>query len=194
MRKEGRVQNYIIAVLAIAIVGMSIGFAAYSQTLTIGGVNGTTPATATVKKATWSIHYITNTFQVTSGTGYVAATGTPTITNTDVTFTTTLNKPGDKFQFTIDITNDGTFDAYFDSITMSSLTAAQAKYLTYTITYDGGTYTATTTGITGKTLNPNVTKTMTVTLEYIQPADENDLPQTDDPVTLTASLDYKQTV
>ncbi len=189
MRKEKSIQNTVMILLAVAVVAMSIGFAAFSQTLTIGGGSDNT---TTIKKAKWLIHYLPTTYAENSATGYVASTS-HTAADTDVTFQTTLNKPGDKFEFTIDVKNDGTFNAKLSSITMTELTAAQQKYLTYTINYDNNNYTASTSNITGSTLNPSDTKTVKVTVAYIQPENEADLPTEDDvTVSLTASLNYDQ--
>ena len=83
MNKEKGLQTLIIAVLAIAILIMSVGFAAYSQTLNING-------TATVKSANWKVHFVDTTYA--ESTGSVQATS-KTITDTDVTYTVTLTKP-----------------------------------------------------------------------------------------------------
>ena len=181
MNKEKGLQTLIIAVLAIAILIMSVGFAAYSQTLNING-------TATVKSANWKVHFVDTTYA--ESTGSVQATS-KTITDTDVTYTVTLTKPGDFYEFSINVENAGTINAKLQSITMSALTAAQAKYLTYKLTYDGTDYTATTTGLSNA-LNASASKTVKVRLDYVQPEQSEDLPATDATVTLTASLDYVQ--
>ena len=62
-------------------------------------------------------------------------------------FETTLNMPGDFYEFTIEVENTGDFDALLDSITISSLSDAQAKYLSHKVTYGTNEYTTTTTGL-----------------------------------------------
>jgi len=185
MEKHKNTQTLVIAVLAFAILFMSVGFAAYSSKLNING-------TATVKASKWSVHYVTNSYSESTGSNQATS---HSITNTDFTFAVTLDKPGDFYEATVNVINDGTFDAKLTALTMSTLDAAQAKYLTYTVTYDGTSYTASQTGLTN--LLPYATgsntKAVKVRLEYVQPENSADLPQ-DDPVdvTLTASLDYSQ--
>lgn len=191
MRKEKNVQMLVIALLAVAIVAMSVGFAGYSQILTIGGGAEGTGATVNVKPTSWKIHFLESTYQEKTGTGYVASTS-HTVGETDVTFVANLVKPGDTFEFDINIKNDGSFDANLKNITMTSLTDAQKKYLSYTISYDGTDYTQSTPSISNSTLNVGVTKKATVTVKYLQPASETDLPQEETPVSLTASFGFEQ--
>jgi len=186
MEKNRGTQLIIIACLSAAILFMTVGFAVYASQLTING-------TATVSPSKWSVHYVTDSYA--ESTGSVAATS-KTITNTDVTYAITLEKPTDFYEFTINVINDGTFDAVLKSLTMTSLTAEQQKYLTYTLTYDGTAYTASNSSLSlalPHTSGSN-TKPVKVRVEYIQPENSSDLPQTAVNVTLTASLDYEQSV
>ncbi len=185
MQKQKNFQLAVIGVLAFAVICMSVGFAAYSQTLNING-------TAQVGPAKWSVHFKADSFQ--TATGSVAATSKQ-VSDTSVTFGTTLAKPGQKFAFTVDVINDGTFDANLKKVTLSQLTEAQSKYLKYSLTYDNGTtYTATTDNLaiglphdTGAN-----TKTVLVTVEYVAPTNAADLPDQAVDVSLSATLDYVQ--
>ena len=183
-RKNGQIA--VIAVLAIAIVFMSVGFAVYASTLSING-------TATVKANKWSVHFNDTTYAETAGS--VAAT-THSINNTTATYTVTLSKPGDFYEFSVNVVNDGSFNAVLKALTMSTLTTAQAKYLTYTVTYDGTAYTESQSGLSlslPSTAGSN-TKVVKVRVAYVQPESSTDLPtESDATVTLTASLDYEQT-
>ena len=182
MKEKTRKQkNLLIAGLLAIVLVMAIGYAAFATQLNING-------TATVKSANWKVHFVDTTYA--ESTGSVQATS-KTITDTDVTYTVTLTKPGDFYEFSINVENAGTIDAKLQSITMSALTAAQAKYLTYKLTYDGTDYTATTTGLSNA-LNASASKTVKVRLDYVQPESSEDLPASDATVTLTASLDYVQ--
>lgn len=184
MEKKKNVQLIVIAVLAFAVLFMSVGFATYAAQLYING-------TVNVAAAKWSVHYVTNSYQESQNS--VAAT-THTIDNTDITFTVTLQKPGDFYEFTANIINDGTFDANLTSITLSSLTATQQNYLSYKVYYNNTEYTATTTGLTiplSSTANSN-TVPIKVRVDYLTPADSTLLPENGDTVTLTASFNYSQ--
>ncbi len=185
MEKNKNTQTLVIAILSFAILFMSVGFATYASNLNING-------TATVKANKWSVHYQSNSYSET--TGSVAATAS-NLTNTDFTFTVTLTKPGDFYEAQATIVNDGTFNATLTSLTMSTLTTAQQKYLRYKVIYDGTEYTATNSSLSLSlpyTANSN-TKVVKVRLEYFQPEASTDLPQNDDvQVTLTAQLHYDQ--
>lgn len=182
MEKKKGMQIMVIAVLAFAILFMSVGFAAYGQNLAING-------TATVKANKWSVHFDTESYAQT--TGSVTPT-TKTIDNLSVNYNITLEKPGNYYEFTIDVVNDGTFDAVLNSITMSTLSEAQKKYLKYEVTYDNSKYTETDTTLNAD-LVVNATKTVKVRVEYVQPAESTDLPSTDAVnLSLTAALAYNQ--
>ena len=180
MRKENAVQNVVIVVLAVVVLVMSVGYAAFAQTLTISS------STATFKKAKWDVHFDDTSFDETT----TITSTTHTVTTDDITFTVTLDKPGDEYSFDIDVVNEGTIDALLKKITMSTLTAAQAEYVEYTITYAGTDYSSTTDNI-NEALDAEDSETVTVLVKYKMPADPDDLPTTQDQqITLTASFDY----
>ena len=188
MDKRRNGQLIIIGVLAFAILMMSVGFAAFSQRLNIQG-------TATVNVVEWSVHWKSGTLQTANDS--VALTSS-SLTDTDVSFAATLEKPGDKIHFTVDAVNDGDFDAFLKKITMTSLTTAQAKYLTFTVKFDGNSYTTTTDNI-NTSLNVSAQKTAEVIVEYIQPDDPADLPSAEAPATsvdvsFDINFDFEQTV
>ena len=184
MKNKKNSQMIIIAVLSFAILFMTVGFAVYATTLNING-------TATVGGNKWSVHYVDTTYAESAGSKVASS---KTIADTAVTYSVTLDKPGDFYEFTINVINDGSFNAKLDDITMTALTAAQQKYLTYTLTYDGTAYTASQTGINNQLpyASGSNTKVVKVRVEYIQPETSSDLPENSVDVTLTAALDYTQ--
>lgn len=181
MRKENTVQLGVIIVLTIAVLVMAVGYAAFSQSLTING-------TVTASAAKWSVRLKGTSYA--ESTGSVAAT-TKTITDTAMTYAATLDKPGDFYEFTVDVENNGTFDAKLTSINLSALDATQSKYIKYTVSYGSTDYTATATGL-NVALAASATETVKVRVEYYQPEDSNDLPTTAATVNLTCSLGYQQ--
>ena len=192
MEKKRNTQTIIIAVLAVAVLFMSVGFATFAQTLNIQG-------NVQVEPTRWSVHWDTSSYQKASGSvdildGSLTANSTPTLTNTDVTFGAKLSKPGDYAEFTINAINDGDFDAQLTAITLTSLTTEQSKYLEYTVTYAGTDYTASATGLSidlPATSGSN-TVTVKVNVKYITPANATELPTTTQNISLTASFDYTQ--
>ena len=173
----------LLIILVVAVLAMTVGFAAYSTTLNING-------SVTVKGSPWKVHYDATT-GVTRTTGSQVPTVEKIDTNdTNFQFTVTLTKPGDFYEATIKAWNEGTIDAILKSVTMSTLTAAQQKYLSYTVTYGTATYTETKTGLTD-TLSAGAKKDVKVRVEYLKPTNQSDLPTEDVTVTVTGALLYE---
>ena len=189
MDKNKNFQTIIMGVLAAALLVMAVGYAAvFNETLTING-------TATAKAAKWDIHFDDTTY--TESQNSVAATS-HTISATTMSYNVTLTKPGDFYEFTIDVVNAGTFDANLTTITLTnSITAEQANYLHYTFMYNNTAYAATTGSLSiplkAADANSNDdTAQVKVKVEYIQPNNSSVLPSTDQQVTLNVSLEYQQ--
>ncbi len=189
MNKNRNFQAIIMGVLAAALLVMAVGYAAvFNQTLTING-------TATAKAAKWDIHFDSESYEET--TGSVTATST-NIGTTSMSYNVTLAKPGDFYEFTIDVVNAGTFNANLTAITLTnSITSAQSNYLTYTFKYNNTTYAASTSGLSillkaADANSDDDVATVTVRVDYVQPANAANLPNTDQEVTLNVSLDYQQ--
>ncbi len=184
MMKQGRNgQLIIIAILAVAILVMSVGFAAFAQNLTINGTVSVTP----VK---WSVHWDTASFSQAQNSVTVAH---PTFTGTLLTFSASLTEPGDFAEFTIDAVNDGDFDAELKSIVLEDV--SEYKYLEYTVTYGDHVFNATNNSISNVVLaKTNGREHVTVHVEYKLPANSADLPQGETPidVSLSAVLSYAQ--
>ena len=180
MKNTKKKEIAIVLLLIVAVILMTVGFALYTQTLNING-------TVTVKGSPWNVHYIEN--QITPTTGSVTATSA-TVSKTDFAFTVTLEKPGDFYEATVTVQNEGTIGAVLKTLTMSSLTTEQAKYLTYTVTYNGTEYSATANNLS-TALAAAGTAPVKVRVEYKADAEQNDLPTTDQTVTVTGSLYYE---
>ena len=178
MRQEKGLQNIIIVVLSVAVLAMSVGFAVYAQQLNVNG-------TATFTAANWDVHFDTNSFTETST---IKATS-KTVGNTAISYNVTLPSPGSEYSFTVNAKNFGTIDAALEGITLSGLTDAQKKYISYNVNYNGVDYDETTDGL-AEDLLVNDTHTLNVSVSYLLPADSADLPTTDVDVNLTIALDY----
>lgn len=182
MEKQKNTQMFVIAILAVAVLTMSVGFAVFTQTLDING-------NVTVASSKWSIAFDTSSYVESDGS---VAVSNKTLDGTSMTYNVTLTKPGDFYEFTVNVKNTGTFDANLTGISMSALTTEQAKYLTYEITYNGTKYTANATGLSVALAKTEGVATVKVRVQYIQPEASADLPSTQVTVPLTASLTYNQ--
>ncbi len=184
MEKKNTFYVAVIAILLVAVVAMSIGFAFSDVELTInGGV--------TAKATKWDVHFkevknITN-----NGATVTTAPSVPANGSTSITYTVTLNKPGDSYEFDADVVNAGDFNAILKTINLTS--TSDVAYLDHVVTYNGTDYTAATNTVTGNSaLAPEATETIHVKVSYVQPASESDLPSADDAKTLTVTLVYGQ--
>ena len=113
MEKERKIKILSIIALIIAVLGLTVAFAALSETLTING-------TASVDAASWDIHFENLTGPDLEGTGKVNDTASlsgTTISNVNMSVT----KPGDSVTYYFDIVNDGTIDAVLDTELNKSL-------------------------------------------------------------------------
>ena len=115
------------SIIFILILFISIGFAALTANLSIN-------SGITFLPQSFNIYF--DNLQVNPES---SNTNLPTLSNNDqeVSFTTTINEPGDFYEFTFDVVNTGTMDAALDEIIKSGLTETQAQYLDYTARYYG---------------------------------------------------------
>ena len=111
VEKERKVKTLSLVALIVAVLGLTVAFAALSQTLTING-------TASVDAAQWDIHFENLSEPVIEGG---AQATTPTLSDTSVTgYDVTVTKPGDSVTYEFDIVNNGTVDAVIEKINMAS--------------------------------------------------------------------------
>ena len=104
MEKERKVRVLSIAALLVAVLGLTVAFAALSQTLKING-------NSTFDTASWDIHFTKTVDMPTQTTGDATFTE-PTLSGTTIeNFSATLTKPGDSVTYYFDIVNKGTIDA-----------------------------------------------------------------------------------
>ena len=175
--KDRKVLYGILEIALISIFTLTIAYAALNAVLTISG-------SAQVSSADWDVHF--DNVKVTNG----SVNGeTPKITSpTTATFSTTLSMPGNFYEFTIDVVNDGTIDAMIENITKTpTLSTEQAKYLKYEITYQNGE------SITTKQLvEKNSFVRLKVRLEYRSDITSSDLPLSTETLNLGLKLDYTQ--
>ena len=169
---------YIMFIIAlISVSTLTIVYAALNVTLNITG-------TADIIASSWDVHL--DNVKVTSG----SVSGTePTITGgTTATFSTSLTTPGDFYEFTIDVVNDGTIDAMIDGVSKTpTLTETQAKYLNYIIEYQNGE------SINTKQLvSKESFVRLKVRVEFRKDITASDLPTTSETLNLAFTVNYVQ--
>ena len=114
---------------------------------------------------------------------------TPTIIDSrTISFSTTLSKPGDFYEFTIDVINSGTIDAMIDGITKTpDLTDTQKKYLNYIVEYQNGTVIS-----TKQLVSKNSYVRLKVKLEFRKDISVSDLPTQSETLNLSFKVNYIQ--
>ena len=127
-KKSGK--KVVLSLLALLLLTITVGYAALSTTLNING-------TSKINNATWDVHFAN--LKVTSGS--VSATKAATIDSaTEIDYNVELIKPGDFYEFTVDVTNTGTIDAKLGAAPiLSGVSAEQDVYTNYTVTYSDDT-------------------------------------------------------
>ncbi len=164
----------------LLLLGISIGYALISSNLNIGG-------TSSINNPTWDVHW--ENVQVTSGS---VSANRPTIDSnrTTVSYSITLNTPGDYYEFTVDAVNAGTIDAMITSIdskmngtTITNLPA----YLEYSVTYSDGTDLQ-----VNQELKHGTTEKYKVRVGYKKDINPSDLPSTDQTLDFDFSIEYEQ--
>ena len=103
MEKERRIKVLSIVALIVAVLGLTVAFAALSQTLTING-------TASVEASSWDVHFANLSEAKITGTAKELAK--PTLTGDSLSnVNVSLMKPGDKITYNFEIINNGTITA-----------------------------------------------------------------------------------
>ena len=114
MEKQRGIRTLSIVALFVAVIGLSVAFAAMSRTLQING-------TATMDTAKWDIHFKDLTPVV--KTGAAVEETAPTINTEDTVigdYKVTLTKPGDSVTYNFKVTNEGTINAKIGTFTKSA--------------------------------------------------------------------------
>ena len=104
--KTGRIQNVILGVLAVSLIGLTIAYAQLTQRLNING-------TAKSKSNTWDIHF-ENLKSTVTGNATLSQDNPLTIISNSTTISGSvgnLSFPGDSIVYTFDIANKGTISA-----------------------------------------------------------------------------------
>ena len=171
--------------LVLLILGISLGYAILTQDLTIVGTSG-------IKNARWSVYF--DNLVVSNGSVSIGETDQAAVidnsTKTDISYTVTLNKPGDFYEFTVDVVNDGTIDAMIDSINNkvnNNPISNLPSYLDYSITYSDGV------GInTKQLLKAGSTENIKVRIEFKKDIAASQLPSSGKTLNFDYGLTYVQ--
>lgn len=175
--KDRKMLFGILCIVFVCVFTLTIVYAALNAVLTISG-------NAEVAASNWDI-YLANP-KVTNGS---ATMNVPEIkSNSTLEFSATLDMPGDFYEFTVDVVNDGSIDAMIENVVKTpELDDSQKKYLKYEITYQNGESIDKEQLLASKTTMP-----IKVRLEYRTDLSASDLPTGQVELELALTLEYVQ--
>ena len=128
MEKERKIKLLSLCVLIVAVLGLTIAFAALSQTLTING-------SATAEKSSWDVRF--ENLNLSEKTGTAEVSTSPSLTETTISgLNISLSKPGDKIIYEFDLVNNGSIDAKLTDITINTLLIKELRECMENVTSD----------------------------------------------------------
>ena len=157
--------------LLLLLVGVSVVSAMLISTLSIDGVG-------TIGKNSWAVYFDNIVEKEGNVEGEVNL-----VNNNGISFNTNLEKPGDYYEFTVDVINNGSIDAMVDKFILSEVD----DIIKYTVTYEDGME------ISKKDkLESNDSDTILVRIEYRTDINISDLTNEDISMNFSFELDYVQ--
>lgn len=114
-------------------------------------------------------------------------TGKAKLSDSDVNFEASLQKPGDYFEFTVDVKNYNNYDVLISAFEKSILTDEEKRYLDYKVVYSDNSQIE-----LGQVLKSNETKTIKVRLEYKYDITADDLPKNDSNTNLFLNMSFSE--
>lgn len=181
MEKQRKIKVISIIALIVAVLGLTVAFAALSETLTING-------TASLDAATWDVHF--ENISSPTITGDASEVSPPEITDNGITLSginINLTKPKDSVKYTVDVVNDGTINAEIVNIVKGQMTAEQEKAIEFSVTNEDGTNLE-----QGFILNAKEKQKLVVTIRYKDEIEASDL-LSEQSINLSLTLNYVQT-
>ena len=175
-KKSGK--KVVLSLLALLLLTITVGYAALSTTLNING-------TSKINNATWNVQFK----NLTVTPGSVSATKAATIDSaTEIDYNVELIKPGDFYEFTVDVTNTGTIDAKLGAAPiLNGVSAEQDVYTNYTVTYSDDTAIN-----ANDKLAAGATKKLKVRVEFDRNITNSQLPTEAQTLDLTFAMNYVQ--
>lgn len=178
-RKRNSKLIFSVLVLAVFILSGLVGYSYLNETLTVDG-------NTDVYKNNWNIHFDSESFHVLENSGIVLSQPTFTDNETKLSFGINLDKPGNKYAFTVDVKNDGSIDGKLANVNIEGLENT-SNYLDYSITYDDGVEIK-----QGDALRFHQKETIKVYLEFKKDITTSDLLNNDANLNLVLDLTYEQ--
>ena len=168
-----------ISLFLLIILFIGIGYAYLTSNLTLSG-------STKLAGNTWDIHFANLVINENSVSATTPATIDPT-DNTSINYEITLDKPGDFYEFNVDIVNAGSIPGKINLVTINGITSEVEDIIDYSITYSNNKLVQ-----VNDILNANSSKNIKVRIYFIEDISNNELPSDDIDLNLTLSITYNQ--
>lgn len=188
MERNRKTKVLSIIALVVAIVGMSLGFAAFSTTLSISSSASVTPSSSNFYVGFYGTEGASGTSSVTptitgsaTGSSISVSSGSTTASGLTANFT----EPGQSVTYSFYVGNESEYDAYLRAInfltvsgsssnrvctagtdTSEDLVTAACEYISMSVDVNGTTATSTNDSISGNKLSKGTYIPITITLTY----------------------------
>ena len=167
-------KKILLVVVLLMLFGFGIGYALLSSKLSITG-------SGIFKKNSWNVYFDNIVVSDGSVSGNVDITS-----DTVMNFNANFNKPGDYYEFSVDVINDGSLDAKVDSISLGGNEDIK-NFVDYTISYVDGMEIA-----KGDKLSSLKKETIRVKIQYRSDINVSDLNNNDIDTSFSFELKYIQ--
>lgn len=193
MEKQRSIKILSVVALIVAVLGLTVAFAALSETLNITGVASVEGGTDAEGNKDWDIKFVESydengEVKEPTSTGSAKANSVPVLTENSFDFDVSFSKPGDSVTAYFKIANKGTINAYISSLEKGTVTCspkegssatqeeanAVCKDIKFSFTYSDGEDVS-----TGDDFNGGVEKDVIVHVEYLNTTENQELPSGD---------------
>ena len=178
MKRINHKKNLTTSIILLLILLIGIGYAYLTSNLSITG------ATEVVAN-TWNIHF--ENLNVKEGSVIASSSAIINNDNTSITYSITLSRPKDYYEFTVDVKNDGTLPGKVSVSTLSGITSEAESVIDYSVTYTNGKSVN-----VGDIINAGGINTIKVRVFYKDDISASDFPSNNSNLTLTYTLQYIQ--
>lgn len=173
MKRERQLQNLTIIVMAVALLSLSVSFAAYEH------------KNNRSLFSKWDVHLDVASFKELTN----IKANSKDVNDTGVSYSVNLPGPGSSYSFQVNAKNNGTINAKLVKITLSGLTESQKKLIKYKVKYGNYEYEETTDNLSVELPAGQNEIPIIVTVEYMKSDDI--VKYQEEELNLTVTLDYK---
>lgn len=168
MGNDKKFRALAIAAICVAIVGVSVAYAALSASLSISGVGTVDTASS------WKVYFSdVSSATATGGAKVTTAPALKASSTTNVEWAATFSAPGDSVSFTVTLKNEGSIDAVLTAIN-NAVNGDAAENFTHEITIGSTSIPAgETLPVTNRLLNSDDTKVINVKVTFDKDAKLN---------------------